>query len=353
MAVLDLNVSDPNAAAVCESALKEDGNDFVAALKLGESYERMGANEKARSAFERAVKINRDAPRPLIQLASLNAEKLKDLPKALEAARAARKLSPNDPQVAGVLGRVSYRAKEYPAALALLQEYARSEKADVDVLYDLGLAYYAMGQLNEARGSFGNYVAAASGSHVMDARNLISLLDFQAGKGDASRASSIASVRVQQDPNDLPGLVTLGLIAQQNGKYSDAAQKFEHVTALNKNFPAAQRQLAVLYGEHLQNDQKAYEFGSKARQAFPNDPELAVALGKTSYRRNDFQNAARLLSEGVQQRQTDPEAYFYLGMAYHKLGKAPQAKVELNRATAAKLDPQHDAEARKVLAQLK
>jgi hypothetical protein len=40
-------------------------------------------------------------------------------------------------------------------------------------------------------------------------------------------------------------------------------------------------------------------------------------------------------------------------MAYHKLGKTTQAKTELNRAVAAKLSPQLDTEARKILQQLK
>jgi Flp pilus assembly protein TadD len=76
-------------------------------------------------------------------------------------------------------------------------------------------------------------------------------------------------------------------------------------------------------------------------------------LGKASYRRNDFQSAARLLKEGVQQRPSDPEACYFLGMAYHKLGRASEAKTELNRAIAANLDSKLAAEAKKVLDSLK
>jgi tetratricopeptide (TPR) repeat protein len=351
--ILDLNVSDPKAVDSLESALKEDSNDFVAALKLGQAYERSGANEKARSAYERATKINPASFRPLVLLASLNADKLKDVPKALEAARTARKLAPNDPAIAGILGRISYRANDYPAALALLQEYSRGDKADAETLYDLALAYYAVGQSDEARANLASYVATARENRLTDARNVMALIDFQSGKGDAARAATIAEARLQQDPNDLPALMTLGLIARQSAKHADAAQKFERVIALSKNFPLALRHLAILYAEQLQNDQKAYEFGSKARQTFSNDPELAIALGKASYRRDDFQNAVRLLSEGVQERQTDPQAFFYLGMASHKLGKTADAKANLNRAIGANLASDLATEAKKVLASLK
>ena len=352
ISILDLNVSDPKAVDSLESALKEDGNDFVAALKLGQAYERSGANEKARSAYERATKSNPTSPRPLVLLASLNADKLKDVPKALEAARTARKLAPNDPAIAGILGRISYRANDYAAALALLQEYARSDKADAESLYDLALAHYSVGQFDEARANLSSYVSSSRGTRAADARNLIALMDFQGGKGDARQAEMIAGARLQQDPNDLPALMTLGLIAQQSAKHPDAAQKFERVASLSKNFALALRHLAILYAGPLQNDQKAYEFGSKARQTFANDPELAMAVGKASYRRGDFQNAARLLNEGLQQK-SEPEGVYLLGMAYHKLGKASQAKVELNRAIGLKLNPQQEAEAKNVLAQLK
>jgi len=353
LTVLNLDPASPNAADMLETSLKADGNDFLVALKLGRAYESAGANEKAQSAFERATKLAPGSAQPLILLASLNADKLNDVQKALEAGRNARKLSPNDPAIAGVLGRVSYRANDYPAALTLLQEYSRSDKADTEALYDLALAGYSVGQIDEARSNLDNYAKAARGKRVAEARNVILLMDFYLGKGDPRQAETIASGRLQRNSNDIPALVTLGLVAERGGKYFDAVQHFERIVTLNKNFPVAQRQLAILYAEHLQNDQKAYEFGSKARQTYSNDPDLAIALGKASYRRNDFPSAARFLREGVRQRQSDPEAFYYLGMAYHKTGNASDAKTELNHAVAAKLDPKLAAEAKKVLASFK
>ena len=77
----------------------------------------------------------------LLLLAVLWADKLNDIPKALEAARGARKLSPNDPVIAGTLGRISYRANDYAAPLALLKEYARPDNPGAYNLYDLALAH--------------------------------------------------------------------------------------------------------------------------------------------------------------------------------------------------------------------
>jgi len=352
LAVLGLDASAPQAAELLESAVKEDGKDFIAALKLGQVYERTGANEKARAALERAARLNPSSARPLVLLASLNADKLKDLPKALEAGRAARKVAPNDPMLAGLLGRLSYRANDYAAALALLQEYARSAAADAEALFDLGLAYYSVGQLEEARVNLRRYIAASRSARVEEGQNLLVLAEFHMARTNPTQSEAIAAARMQRNPHDLPGLMTLGLVAQQNGKYSDAANRFEQIIALNKAFAPAQRQLAILYAEHLVNDQKAYDFGSKARQAFPNDPELAIALGKASYRRNDFRNATLLLEDAIRGRQSDAEAFFYMGMAHHKLQKKPEAKLALNRALALNLSSKLKGEALKALQEI-
>ncbi len=353
LAVLDSDISDPKAAQVLEAALQKDEKDFIASLKIGQVYERAGENDKARVALERAAKLNPTSAKPLVLLASLNADKLKNLPTALEAGRAARKLAPNDPMIAGILGRILYRSRDYAAALGLLQEYAGSRAADAEALYDLGLAYYSAGQMDNARSNLRNYVSAARGARINDAKKVASLIDFQNGTGEARDVEAIASQRIQEDPNDLAGLMTLGLVAQKNQKYAEAAERFEAVIALNKTFLPAQRQLAILYAENLDNDQKAYDFGMKARQAFPTDPELALALGKVTCRRGDAQSAVRLLTEGLKQRPNDAAALYYLATAYHKLGRRAEARIELNRAVVAKLDPKLVVEANKLLDQLK
>ena len=79
-------------------------------------------------------------------------------------------------------------------------------------------------------------------SAEVDARNITVLLDAYSNKGDSRQAETIAGERLKADPDDLPALVTLGVLAQRNGKHSDAAQNFEKVVALTKHFAVAQRQ---------------------------------------------------------------------------------------------------------------
>lgn len=353
LAVLDIDASAPDAIPALETALQEDANDFVAALKLGQACQRAGAVEKTRNALERAVKINSGIPKALLLLASLQADQLQDLPKALETARQARKVAPNDPSVAGIVGRISYRAGDYSAALALLQEFANSPQAGPESTYDLALAYYGVGQVDQARANLRRYSAAAGGNRLTDARNLLALLDFQDGKGDAGQAAALAASRLQQDTNDLAGLMTLGLVARQSGKFSEAAAKFERIAVLDKLFPSAQRQLAIIYSENLGDDAKALEYGGNARRVYSDDPELSRALGKAAYRQNDFRSAAQRLKEAAGQSTVDAETLFYLGMSQFKLRQLPDAKSNLQKAIAAGLDAKFSVEANAALKDIK
>jgi len=145
IAVLDIDPSQPNALSSLEAAIKENDRDFVALVKIGQAYEHTGATEKARMAYERAARVNPNAAQPQLLLALLTGDTLKDFSKSVEYARSARKLAPNDPEIADILGRASLRVNDYPTAFAALQEYSRSAKAGPDAQYYLAVASYGIG----------------------------------------------------------------------------------------------------------------------------------------------------------------------------------------------------------------
>jgi len=48
----------------------------------------------------------------------------------------------------------------------------------------------------------------------------------------------------------------------------------------------------------------------KARQAYPDDPEIAKALGILNYRRGYYPQSADLLKEAAARRKDDPELLY-------------------------------------------
>src|SRR5207249_3732734 len=114
------------------------------------------------------------------------------------------------------------------------------------------------------------------------------------------------------DPSYVPALMVSALVQEQRGNYIEAQKLYGKVLARYPYFAPATRQLALLYAEHLGDDQKAYELAVKAREVFPEDPELAKTLGILAFRRGDYSRSAQLLREGALKRSSDAELLYFL-----------------------------------------
>jgi uncharacterized protein HemY len=87
------------------------------------------------------------------RLAALYAQDPSTVVAAYDLATKARKTFPDDPELAELLGRLSYEKKEYPRAVQLLQESARKKSLGADSLFYLGMSQLQARQRTEARGA--------------------------------------------------------------------------------------------------------------------------------------------------------------------------------------------------------
>src|SRR5262249_32522168 len=153
LALLDrgIDASSELSVAQREAMAKQQPNDIISQVRLGEAYEKEGTPDKAAAAFEQALKINPKLSAALIKLAQLNAGPLRNKEKALAYAKEAREQVPGDPQVADILGKVAYQSGNFTWSYSLLQEAARQRANDPLILHDLAWAAYSVGKVNEAR----------------------------------------------------------------------------------------------------------------------------------------------------------------------------------------------------------
>ncbi len=159
-----------------EAMVREQPNDVISQMRLGEAYEKQGASDKAAAAFEQAVKLNPRLASAITKLAQLYAGPLHNKEKALTYAKKARELTPGDPQVTSVLGRVAYQAGNFEWSYTLLQEAARQRENDASLLHDLAWAAYMLGKVSEARETMQKSLATASNfPEAVDARKFVSL----------------------------------------------------------------------------------------------------------------------------------------------------------------------------------
>src|SRR5262249_56294193 len=110
-----------------------------------------------------------------------------------------------------------------------------------------------------------------------------------------------------------------GEVKGGGGGGDQAVKPYEKVVADTPSYAPAMRQLTRLYGQLSTDSPKAYELVTKARQAYPDDPDIAKTLGILNYRRGYHPQALELLKDAAAKRKDDPELAYYLGEGYHQL----------------------------------
>ncbi len=174
-----------------ETILSQQPDDLVTRMLLGESYEKQGDFGKAAATYQEAIKLNPKLLSATAKLAQLHAGPLQASDKALEFARKARELAPNDPKVVGILGSAAYQTGNFKWAYNLLQESARRLPKDAEVLHDFAWTAYSLGKVGEARQTMQRLLTVApDSSQSKDARTF---LDMTARRSERDRFTRIGN----------------------------------------------------------------------------------------------------------------------------------------------------------------
>src|SRR4029077_13704506 len=307
-----------------ESILKQQPNDPLARLRLAESYEKQKAFAKAAAEYESALKINPKLLSPLIKLAQLNAGPLQNNEKALEFAKKARELAPDDPKVTSVLGhvaytlgRAAYHAGNFTWAYSLLQLSARQLPDDSTVLRDCAWAAYSLGKVSEARELMQRTlkVAPAAGSSG-DAQSFLRMTALDTNPKEAVTLEPEMQKLLKADPNYVPALAVRAGNEQQRGDFKKAIGTYGEILQRFPDFAPAQKHLAALYLGDPATLDTAYDFAVKARRALPDDPELARILGQITFQKKEYSRALQLLQESGRKNPLDAAGLCYLGVSH-------------------------------------
>jgi tetratricopeptide (TPR) repeat protein len=336
-----------------EAMTKEQPNDVIAQLRLGEAYEKQGASDKAAAAFEQALKLNSKLTAAITKLAQLNAGPLQNKEKALAYAKKARELAPADPQVAGVLGKVAYQSGNFTWSYSLLQEAVRQRENDAAILHDLAWAAYSLGNVNEARDAMQKAVTTGSDSpQAADARKFLALTALDENPKELMAAEIEVQKELRSNPEYVPALMAQAALHVQRGEVKPATDIYADVLRRFPDFAPAQKHLAALFAQDLSTIAAAYDLATKARKTLPDDPELAELLGRLSYEKKEYPRAIQLLQETARKRPLDADSLFYLGMSQLQTRQKAEAQGILNQALTAGLQDPMAAEAKRALADL-
>jgi tetratricopeptide (TPR) repeat protein len=331
-----------------------NSQDIVALVKIAQVYKQEKSFARAAETYERVIRLNRSAPF-MISLADLYFEELKNPSRAMDLAKEAYKLEPDDEHVSHTLGRLAYAEGDYKWALSLLQQCVQNQPSTPASYYDLAWAFYSVGHVQKAQEAMQS--ALKSDPSFSNAAQAKQFLDLTAVAGNPARAlesESQAEGILRSDDGNIPALMVVAAVFRQKGELAAASKIYESVLVKFPDFVPAIKQLAISAADHQSSDDKrAYDLAIKARAELPDDIEVARALGILSFRRGDFQGAARLLSQAVQGGIGDGPTLYYLGMSYYQLKDNRQSKDMLQQSLNLQLQPQLAEEAKRTLKSLK
>ena len=341
LALLSADTAQPpeTLIPILEKGVADRPQDTVAWQRLAALYVQTGATDKARNAYEQVLRINPKAAPAMAGLAQLYAGPLRQPAKALELARQARNLAPADPAIAHTLGRVAFQAGDFAWANSLLSEAARLDPDRAEVLFDYGLAAYSQGRVDESRQAIQRALERNSAfGQAGAAKQFLALTVIEETPAQAPQLEAAARNVPEQHPAHVPALMVLARAVEQAGQKAEARQAYERILTIYSAFTPAMKRIAIVLAELGTDDAKAVQIGGKAREADPQDAELAKALGKVSLRRGDARYAAQLLEESARSRATDGDVWYSLGLARLQLGQKEPGKAALEKAL--ELEPQ-------------
>lgn len=335
LAILSIRGDVPNAAAQGEldDYLRDRPNDPMALLRRAQLQERHGPPEQAITTYEATVQSNPQFAPALRRLAIVYARS-NQFAKASDVAQKARQAYPDDPHVADALGWIQFKNGAYDKALPLLKDSASKLVNEPEAQFHLGMAHYMLGEEGPARVALQKAVNASDDfPDKAEARRRLELLSTPTGDFSAARPRLESFLR--ENPNDPFALFQLAHLEEQKGAVQQAIGVYEKILSSNANFSPALRQLVLLYGSNVPPDlNRAFEIATQARRAFPDDPQIAKALGILNYRRGFFPQAVEQLKAVTINRNDDAELLYYLGATYHQLKQHRECKEMLERALA-------------------
>lgn len=355
LAILDIAPESANDGTIetLRARIEAAPDDPIALSRLAAIQALRGQSSEAQASFEAVLKAHPSSPNAMINLARFLLTRPDGLTRAFELAKGAYKAAPDDPVVLHTLGRAAFASGDHAWAASVLREAVRRAPDSAEIQIDFAQAAYAVGQVDDAMGaSRAALEKAPAAPRSAEARTLLDLTEAARATPIPAGASEQAAAVLTKSPQNVAALMLTAIAAEQRGDPAAAKALHAKVLEIYPKFSPALKRRALLLARDNPSSPEALDAASKAREALPNDPEVAAALGTIHYRRGEFPRAATLLGEAARAPGVAAETLATLGLAQKQLGEKERSRTSLQRALDLGLtDPLAD-EAKAALADL-
>jgi putative PEP-CTERM system TPR-repeat lipoprotein len=329
--------------------LEKQPKDARAWEALGKAQLRTRDGAGARESFEKTVELAPASPRGpyLVGLALRGQGKPAEARLQFEKALA---MASGFTEPLEQLATMSFAEKNPQAAIARIERQALLEPKSAAIQYLLGRAYQAGGDPKQAEKAF----LKAIELNPQAAQAYVSLGQMYGASKEYDRSIAELDKALAARP-DQPAALMLKSIAQQmKGDAAGARAGYEKLVGANPRFAPAANNLAWMLAEDGpgQDLKRALLLAQGARDAAPQDPQIADTLGWIQYKLAAYPAAEALLREAAEKLPTNAEVLYHLGMAQAKMSKNEDARASLAKSLELSATHPGAAEARAALAAL-
>ena len=347
---LELQAGDTvGAIAGLKAYMEQVPNDARAWEALGKAQLRTRDMTAAQASFNKTVELAPSNPRG----AFLVGVSLRAQGKSAEAKQQFEKalvMAPGFVEPLDQLAAMSLAEKNPQAALARVERQAMLEPKSAAIQYLLGRVCQASGDSKGAERAFRKSVELNPSAVPA----YVGLGQIYGASKEYDQAIAELDKALASRP-DQPAALTLKSIAQQmKGDNEKAREGYERLLKTNPRFAPAGNNLAWMLAEDGpgQDLKRAMLLAQAARDAAPQDPQIADTLGWVHYKQGAYPAAEALLRESAEKLPTNPDVLYHLGMAQAKLGRNEEARKSLEKSLELSANHAGAAEARATLAAL-
>ena len=133
------------------TAIQKSPNSLEAHMALGIIYHAQKQYDKAKEAYQKALRINPRFAPAANNLAYLYLEQGGNIDEALNLAQIAKEQVPEDPHISDTIGWIYYKKNIFTRAVAYLKEASEKLPDNPIVRYHLGMAYLKNGDKASAK----------------------------------------------------------------------------------------------------------------------------------------------------------------------------------------------------------
>lgn len=273
-----------------------------------------GSTQRARAAFERALRLDAGAIEPLRYLTQLDINE-----RRIDAARrrvtAALAGDPQRPALLLLASEVAEIAGDPAEAERLARTVLEVAPSASDAYARLAEIYGRSGRLQEATEEF-------------------------------QRLS-------RQQPESAGPITAVGVLLQMQGRDDEARQAYEQALGIDPRAAIAANNLAWMYAERGEDLDAALRLAQVAKAHLPAQPAVNDTLGWIYHLRGASELAIGPLEEAVRGAPSTAQYHFHLAHAYMATGDRTKARAALERALELEPDAPFAAEASRLMADLR